>query len=159
MDWSIVSFQNGNDANKSHRDEKLLEKYGLKANDAILAEEKHAGLYEDLLQNYNAKLIAGGAAQNTARGAQVCLIHLLVIYHVNHSNSTSSHQTLLYILAVLEKTSTQIPSPRRARPPVCAQNTSMMPPSLPVDVVSLSQATTAPCAPISLPQTPTNWNT
>lgn len=29
------------------------------------------GLYEDLLQNYNAKLIAGGAAQNTARGAQV----------------------------------------------------------------------------------------
>ena len=29
------------------------------------------GLYEDLLQNYDAKLIAGGAAQNTARGAQV----------------------------------------------------------------------------------------
>ena len=29
------------------------------------------GLYEDLLQNHNAKLIAGGAAQNTARGAQV----------------------------------------------------------------------------------------
>jgi hypothetical protein len=52
-------------------DEKLLEKYGLKANDAILAEEKHLGLYEDLLQNYDAKLIAGGAAQNTARGAQV----------------------------------------------------------------------------------------
>ncbi|KAE9976348.1 hypothetical protein BLS_001363 [Venturia inaequalis] len=54
-------------------DEKLLEKYGLKANDAILAEEKHLGLYEDLLQNYNAKLIAGGAAQNTARGAQYIL--------------------------------------------------------------------------------------
>jgi adenosine kinase len=52
-------------------DEKLLEKYGLKANDAILAEEKHMGLYEDLMQNYDAKLIAGGAAQNTARGAQV----------------------------------------------------------------------------------------
>ncbi|KAL0259625.1 adenosine kinase [Diplodia seriata] len=52
-------------------DEKLLEKYGLKANDAILAEEKHMGLYDDLLQNYDAKLIAGGAAQNTARGAQV----------------------------------------------------------------------------------------
>ncbi|OCL10179.1 Ribokinase-like protein [Glonium stellatum] len=54
-------------------DEKLLEKYGLKANDAILAEEKHMGLYEDLLQNHNAKLIAGGAAQNTARGAQYIL--------------------------------------------------------------------------------------
>ena len=49
----------------------MLEKYGLKANDAILAEEKHMGIYEDLLQNRNAKLIAGGAAQNTARGAQV----------------------------------------------------------------------------------------
>jgi adenosine kinase len=49
----------------------MLEKYGVKANDAILAEEKHMGLYEDLLQNHDAKLIAGGAAQNTARGAQV----------------------------------------------------------------------------------------
>ena len=49
----------------------MLEKYGLKPNDAILAEEKHMGIYEDLLQNHNAKLIAGGAAQNTARGAQV----------------------------------------------------------------------------------------
>ncbi|PVI04806.1 Ribokinase-like protein [Periconia macrospinosa] len=54
-------------------DEKLLEKYGLKANDAILAEEKHLGLYEDLIQNYKAVLIAGGAAQNTARGAQYIL--------------------------------------------------------------------------------------
>ena len=49
----------------------MLEKYGLKPNDAILAEEKHMGLYEDLIQNHDAKLIAGGAAQNTARGAQV----------------------------------------------------------------------------------------
>lgn len=53
------------------RDDAMLEKYGVKANDAILAEEKHMGLYEDLLQNHDAKLIAGGAAQNTARGAQV----------------------------------------------------------------------------------------
>ena len=49
----------------------MLSQYGLKPNDAILAEDKHMGLYEDLLQNRNAKLIAGGAAQNTARGAQV----------------------------------------------------------------------------------------
>ena len=49
----------------------MLQKYGLKANDAILAEDKHLGLYEDLIQNRNAKLIAGGSAQNTARGAQV----------------------------------------------------------------------------------------
>lgn len=54
--------------------EKVLEKYGLKANDAILADpEKHLGLYDDLIQNYDAKLIAGGAAQNTARGAQYIL--------------------------------------------------------------------------------------
>ncbi|OCK80228.1 Ribokinase-like protein [Lepidopterella palustris CBS 459.81] len=61
-------------------DEKLLEKYGLKANDAILAEERHMGLYEDLLQNHDAKLIAGGAAQNTARGAQYILPPDSVIY-------------------------------------------------------------------------------
>ena len=52
-------------------DEAMLSQYGLKPNDAILAEDKHMGLYEDLLQNRNAKLIAGGAAQNTTRGAQV----------------------------------------------------------------------------------------
>jgi hypothetical protein len=52
----------------------LLDKYGLKANDAILADpEKHMDLYEDLIQNYKAVLIAGGAAQNTARGAQYML--------------------------------------------------------------------------------------
>lgn len=48
----------------------MLEKYGLKDNDAILAEEKHMGLYEELMAK-DAKLIPGGAAQNTARGAQV----------------------------------------------------------------------------------------
>lgn len=42
----------------------------MKANDAILAEEKHMDIYEDLLSR-DAKLIPGGAAQNTARGAQV----------------------------------------------------------------------------------------
>jgi adenosine kinase len=31
------------------------------------------GLFDDLIQNHDAKLIAGGAAQNTARGAQVRL--------------------------------------------------------------------------------------
>ena len=51
----------------------MLSQYGLKPNDAILAEDKHMSLYEDLLQNHNAKLIAGGAAQNTTRGAQVLL--------------------------------------------------------------------------------------
>ncbi|OAL56249.1 Ribokinase-like protein [Pyrenochaeta sp. DS3sAY3a] len=62
-------------------DQALLDKYGLKANDAILADpEKHMGLYEDLIQNYNAVLIAGGAAQNTARGAAYILQPESVVY-------------------------------------------------------------------------------
>lgn len=61
-------------------DQALLDKYGLKANDAILAEEKHLPLYEDLLNNYDAKLIAGGAAQNSARGAQYILPSNSVVY-------------------------------------------------------------------------------
>ncbi|KAF4124138.1 adenosine kinase [Geosmithia morbida] len=61
-------------------DQALLDKYGLKANDAILAEEKHKPLYEDLLNNYDAKLIAGGAAQNSARGAQYILPPNSVVY-------------------------------------------------------------------------------
>ncbi|KAL2219843.1 Ribokinase-like protein [Thermoascus aurantiacus ATCC 26904] len=61
-------------------DAALLQKYGLKDNDAILAEEKHMGLYEELLQNHDAKLIAGGAAQNTARGAQYMLPENSVLY-------------------------------------------------------------------------------
>lgn len=39
------------------------------------------GLYEDLLQNHNAKLIAGGAAQNTARGAQVSISPRVYIFN------------------------------------------------------------------------------
>ncbi|EIT72546.1 putative pfkB family carbohydrate kinase [Aspergillus flavus] len=61
-------------------DAALLQKYGLKDNDAILAEDKHMGLYEELLQNDDAKLIAGGAAQNTARGAQYILPDNSVLY-------------------------------------------------------------------------------
>ncbi|EGD87790.1 hypothetical protein H112_04260 [Trichophyton rubrum D6] len=61
-------------------DQSTLDKYEVKANDAILAEEKHMGLYEDLMQNHNAKLIPGGAAQNTARGAQYILPENSVLY-------------------------------------------------------------------------------
>jgi adenosine kinase len=53
--------------------DEMLTKYDLKPNDAILAEAKHLGIYEDLLQNRDVTLVAGGAAQNTARGAQVSL--------------------------------------------------------------------------------------
>lgn len=61
-------------------DQALLDKYSLKANDAVLAEPHQLGIYEDLLNNYDAKLIAGGAAQNTARGAQYLLPANSVVY-------------------------------------------------------------------------------
>lgn len=51
----------------------MLEQYGLKLDDTLLAEPHQMGLYEDLINNRNAKLIPGGAAQNTARGAQYML--------------------------------------------------------------------------------------
>ncbi|KAF2665577.1 Ribokinase-like protein [Microthyrium microscopicum] len=73
MSFELVCLENPILDISGQGDEALLQKYGLKANDAILAEEKHLGLYEDLIQNHNAKLIAGGAAQNTARGAQYIL--------------------------------------------------------------------------------------
>lgn len=48
----------------------LLKKYDLKANDAILAEEKHKPLYEEIKKNYEISYRAGGATQNSIRGAQ-----------------------------------------------------------------------------------------
>ncbi len=48
----------------------FLTKYGLKANDAILAEGKHQPIFEELVKSYPVVYIAGGAAQNTLRGAQ-----------------------------------------------------------------------------------------
>ncbi|EAA28064.2 adenosine kinase [Neurospora crassa] len=79
-DYRLLCLENPLLDIQAFGDEALLEKYGLKANDAILAEEKHQGLFEDLLQNYDAKLIAGGAAQNTARGAQYLLPPNSVVY-------------------------------------------------------------------------------
>jgi len=52
----------------------VLAKYELKANDAILAEEKHAPLYDEIQQApYTPDFIAGGATQNSARVAQALL--------------------------------------------------------------------------------------
>merc|ERR1719498_1789033 len=47
----------------------MLEKYELKANDAILAEDKHQPIYEEL-QKGQVDYVAGGATQNSARVAQ-----------------------------------------------------------------------------------------
>lgn len=51
-------------------DEALLRKYDLKPNDAILAEDKHKPLKDELIQKYKAEYIAGGSAQNTSRVIQ-----------------------------------------------------------------------------------------
>ena len=56
-------------------DKKVLEKYDLKADDAILVEEKHESIYDYVRENFEIAYVAGGAAQNTARAAQVCLYH------------------------------------------------------------------------------------
>ncbi|XP_054804238.1 adenosine kinase 2-like [Prosopis cineraria] len=51
-------------------DDEFLQKYGIKLNDAILAEEKHKPMYEELATKYNVEYIAGGATQNSIRVAQ-----------------------------------------------------------------------------------------
>ena len=48
----------------------FLDKYDVKLDSAILAEEKHQPLFKELIDNYNPKYIAGGATQNTIRVAQ-----------------------------------------------------------------------------------------
>jgi adenosine kinase len=48
----------------------VLEKYGVKAGDIILAEEKHMPVYEELISQYGpVDYIAGGATQNSIRVA------------------------------------------------------------------------------------------
>jgi adenosine kinase len=58
----------------------LLNKYNLKSNDAILAEETHFSLYEDIVKYDDVVYVAGGASQNTARGAQRLLPPRSVVY-------------------------------------------------------------------------------
>ncbi|KAB2031571.1 hypothetical protein ES319_D05G313000v1 [Gossypium barbadense] len=51
-------------------DEDFLKKYGIKLNDAILAEDKHLPMYEEMTKKYEVEYIAGGATQNSIRVAQ-----------------------------------------------------------------------------------------
>ncbi|CAG7724482.1 unnamed protein product [Allacma fusca] len=48
----------------------FLEKYSLKANNAILAEEIHQPLYKETVDKYKVQFIAGGSVQNTLRVTQ-----------------------------------------------------------------------------------------
>lgn len=59
------------DISVAAEDDLLLKKYGLEANMACLAEEKHQPLYQELVDKYDVEYIAGGAVQNSLRVAQV----------------------------------------------------------------------------------------
>jgi len=48
----------------------MLEKYEVKLDSAILAEEKHLPMYDELIEKYSPQYIAGGATQNSIRVAQ-----------------------------------------------------------------------------------------
>jgi len=50
--------------------DEILEKYDVKLNNAILAEDKHLPIYEELKTNFQVEYIAGGATQNSIRVAQ-----------------------------------------------------------------------------------------
>ncbi|KAG0293433.1 adenosine kinase [Dissophora globulifera] len=60
--------------------EELLARYKLNSNDAILADESHNSLYDEIVKYDDVVYLAGGASQNTARGAQRCLPPKSVVY-------------------------------------------------------------------------------
>uniref|UniRef100_A0A8D0H0P6 Adenosine kinase n=1 Tax=Sphenodon punctatus TaxID=8508 RepID=A0A8D0H0P6_SPHPU len=51
-------------------DKDFLDKYGLKLNDQILAEEKHKELFEELVKKFKVEYHAGGSTQNSVKVAQ-----------------------------------------------------------------------------------------
>lgn len=54
----------------ANADNDFLEKYSMKPNDAILAEEKHKPMYDEMVQKYEVEYTAGGSVQNTMRATQ-----------------------------------------------------------------------------------------
>ena len=54
----------------AHVPQSVFDKYGVKVNTALIAEEKHLPVYKELVDNFEVTYIAGGAAQNTMRVAQ-----------------------------------------------------------------------------------------
>lgn len=50
--------------------QEMLDKYDVKLDSAILAEEKHLPMYDELIEKHSPQFIAGGATQNSIRVAQ-----------------------------------------------------------------------------------------
>lgn len=61
-------------------DQDYLKKYDLNADDAILVEDKHMPIFDEVVKMDDVHILAGGAAQNCARGAQYMLPKDSVIY-------------------------------------------------------------------------------
>ncbi|KAI4318875.1 hypothetical protein MLD38_032533 [Melastoma candidum] len=51
-------------------DDDFLVRYDVKVNNAIIAEDKHLPMYEEIIKKYNVEYIAGGATQNSIKVAQ-----------------------------------------------------------------------------------------
>lgn len=51
-------------------DKEFLDKYSLKANDQILAEDKHKELFDELVKKFKVEYYAGGSTQNSIKVAQ-----------------------------------------------------------------------------------------
>ena len=80
MSYQLVALGNPLLDLQVNVDAEYLKKYDLKSDDAILAEEKHLPIYDELIKKDDLVLVAGGAAQNTARGAQYILPAKSVVY-------------------------------------------------------------------------------
>ena len=59
----------------------ILTKYEVSLNNAILAEEKHMPLYEELSSKFPVQYIAGGATLNSIRVAQWMLQVINSVYY------------------------------------------------------------------------------
>lgn len=78
----------------SFSEKSYLDKYDLKENDAILVEDKHMPIFEEVVKLPNVTFIAGGAAQNAARGAQYVLPEKSVVYFGSVGKDQYSEQLL-----------------------------------------------------------------
>jgi len=67
---SLIGFCNPLLDISTHVDEEYLKKYDLKPANAILAEDKHLPIYDEISKHPKVEYIAGGAGQNTIRAAQ-----------------------------------------------------------------------------------------
>lgn len=94
MPYSVVALGNPLLDIQVDVDNSYLQKYDLKDNDAILVEDKHLPIFGEAMKMPGVKFIAGGAAQNAARGAQYVLPENSVVYFGSVGEDEYSAQLL-----------------------------------------------------------------